>query len=83
MLPDTLNMHFLAMSVLRFLCKTLSKLLKLTLLKTLFHGWFFKNSYIQVKKLYSSKFMRAAKQSELKGYLHYESIFCNKVALDV
>ena len=33
--PDTLEMQFLVMSVLRFLCKTFSKLLKLTLQKTL------------------------------------------------
>ena len=33
--------------VLIFLCKTLSKLLKLSLQKTLFHGWFLKNKKIK------------------------------------
>ena len=36
--PDTPKMHSLALSVLRFLCKTFSKLLKFTLQKTLFLG---------------------------------------------
>ena len=35
-------------TVLRLLCKRLSKLIKLTLLKTLFRGWFLKLSYIQI-----------------------------------
>ena len=35
---DTLKMHSLALSVLRFLCKTFSKLSKLLLRKTLFRG---------------------------------------------
>ena len=47
--PDTLKIHSLPLSVLRFLCKTFSILLKLSLWKTLFCGWFFKNSYIQIK----------------------------------
>ena len=42
-------------SVLRFFCKTFSKLLNLTLRKTLFCRWFLKNSYIQIKKLYHYK----------------------------
>ena len=49
--PDTLKMHSLALSVLRFLCKTFSKLLKVTLRKALFCGWFLKKSYIQIKKI--------------------------------
>ena len=40
--PDTLKKHSLAHSVLRILCKRFSKLLKLTLQKTLFRGWFIK-----------------------------------------
>ena len=47
------------------LCKTLSKLLKLLLPKTPFCGWFFKKSYIQIKKLHSFKLLGAAKWSEL------------------
>ena len=39
---DTLKKHSLAHSVLRILCKRFSKLLKLTLQKTLFRGWFIK-----------------------------------------
>ena len=62
----TLNLHFLALSVLRFLFKTFSKLLRLTLWKTLFRWWFLKNSYLQIKNLYGYKLVRAAKQSELK-----------------
>ena len=53
--PDTLKMDSLAMSLLRFLRKTLFKLLKLSLQKTLL--WMiFKKPYI----------VRAAKQYELK-----------------
>ena len=37
-LPDALEMPSLALSVLRFLCKTFSKLLKFTLQNTLVHG---------------------------------------------
>ena len=47
--PDILNVHSLALSVLRILCKTFSKLLNLALRKTLFHGRFLKNSHIQIK----------------------------------
>ena len=36
--PDALKMHSLALSVLRFLCKTFSKLLKFTLSNTPLHG---------------------------------------------
>ena len=36
--PDALNMHYPALSVLRFLCKTFSKLLKFTLQNTLLSG---------------------------------------------
>ena len=64
--PDTLKMLSLALPVLRFLCKSFSKLLKLILQKTLFHGWFLKNSYIQIKNVNGYKPVRAAKQSELK-----------------
>ena len=53
--PDTLEMHSLVLSVLRFLCKTFLKLLRLTLQKTLFHRWFLKNSHIQIKNLYGYK----------------------------
>ena len=64
--PNTLKMHSLALSVLRFLCKTFPKSLKLSLRKTLFRGWFSKISYIQIKKLYGYKLVRAAKWYELK-----------------
>ena len=71
--PDTLKMHSLALSVLRFLCKTFSLLLMLTLRKTLVDDCK-KNSYIQIKNLYSYKTVIAAEQSELKrcsvNYLH-------------
>ena len=45
--PNALKMHSLALSVLRFLCKTFSKLIKFTLRNTLLCGWLFKKSYIQ------------------------------------
>ena len=64
--PDTLKIHSLPLSVLRFLCKTFSILLKLSLWKTLFCRWFFKNSYIQIKNLYDYNLVRAANQSQLK-----------------
>ena len=41
--PNTLKMHSQALSVLRFLCKTFSKLLKFTSRNTLLWGQFFKN----------------------------------------
>ena len=62
--PDTLKIHSLALSVLRFLCKAFSKLLKLTLQKTL--DDFIKNSHIQIKNSYGYKLVKAVKQSELK-----------------
>ena len=52
--PDTLQMHSLALLVLRFFCKTFSKLLKLTLGKNLFRELFLKNSIIQIKYLYGN-----------------------------
>ena len=60
-------MHSLPFSVIRFLCKTFSKLLKFTLQNTL-SGWCLKNSYIQIKHLHDHKNMRAGKQSELKRW---------------
>ena len=56
----------MALSILRFLCKTFSKLLKLSLQKTLFRGWFFKKWYIQIKNLYRYKLISVAKRSEPK-----------------
>ena len=53
--PDTLKMHLLALSFLRVFCKIFSKLLNLTLRKTLFRGSFKKNWYIQIKNLYGYK----------------------------
>ena len=51
-LPNNNNKIFVDVhwksSVLRFLCKAFSKLLKLTLLKIVSHGWFLKISYIQI-----------------------------------
>ena len=58
--PDTLNMLSVALSVLRFLCKTFPKLLKLSLQKTL-SGGFLKISYIQKKKFNGYKVVRAVK----------------------
>ena len=63
--PDALKMHSLVLSVLRFPCKTFSKLPKFTLRNTLLREWFLKNSYIQ-KKLYGYKLERATKRSEQK-----------------
>ena len=40
--PDILRKHFLALSVTRFFYKAFSKLLELSLRKTLFCGWFLK-----------------------------------------
>ena len=52
------------LSILWFLCKTFSKLLKFTLRKILLWGWFLKNSCIQIKfkysNLYGYKLRRAA-----------------------
>ena len=63
--PDTLKMDSLATSLIRFLRKTLFKLLKLSLQKTL--SWMiFKKSYIHIPNLSGYKLVRAAKQSELK-----------------
>ena len=62
--PDTLKMHSLPLSVIRLLCKTFCKSLKLRFQKTLFGGWFFKKSYIQIKNLYGYKLVRAGKQSD-------------------
>ena len=53
--PETLKKHSLALSTLKFLCKTFPKLLKLSLQKTLFRGWFLKNSYIRINILYGYK----------------------------
>ena len=58
--PNTQKIQSVALSVLRFLCNTFSKLFKLTLWKTLFCGYL-KNSYIQIS-------VRAAKQSELEKW---------------
>ena len=55
------KMRSLALSVLRFLCKTLFKLLTFTLPKILFRGSFLKNQYIQIKNLYGYKLLRARK----------------------
>ena len=71
LLPQQLNCQqfcsWNSNTALRFLCETLSRLLKLTLQKTLFCGWLIKyiqiNPYIQIKKLYDYKIVRAAKQS--------------------
>ena len=67
--PDTLKMDSLATSLLRFLRKTLFKLLKLSLQKTL--SWMiFKKSYIHIPNLSGYKLVRAAKQdgaSSTKG----------------
>ena len=63
MLPDTLKMHSLALPVVRFPWKTSSNLLKLTLRKTIFRGWFLRNPYIQICMAIS---LRVAKQFELK-----------------
>ena len=66
--PDTLKMHSLAHSVLRFICKRFSKILKLTLQKTIFRGWFikihiFKQNVCMAMSLW---LVRGAKRSELK-----------------
>ena len=41
--------------------------------KTLFRGWFLKNSYIQIKNWYVYKLVRTAKQSELERSSKYYS----------
>ena len=61
--PDTLKIHSLALSAHRFLCETFPKYLKFTIQKALFRWWFLKNSYIQIKNLYSFKIVKAAKES--------------------
>ena len=61
--PDTL-MHFLVLSVLRFLRQILFKLLKLSLEKIILCGRFLKNSYIQIKNLHGYKLVGAEKWSK-------------------
>ena len=63
--PVALKMHSLTLPVLRFLCKTFSKLLKFTLRDTLKK---FKKIHIfkKKKKIYVHKLVRASKQSGLK-----------------
>ena len=52
---------------LDFFCKTFSKLLKLTLRKTLYSKWFLKNSFIYSNlNLYGYKLVKAVKRSELQ-----------------
>ena len=63
---DALKLHSMALRVLRFLCKTFSKLLEFTLQNTLLLVNFVKNSYVQIKNLHGSKLVRAPKRSELK-----------------
>ena len=61
--PDTWKEHSLALSVFRSLCKTFSKLLKLTLQKTL--SWMiFQKKLIYSKNLYSYKLAKAVKPSQ-------------------
>ena len=60
--PNALKMHSKALSALRFLCKTFSKLLKFVLRSILSLGWFLRNSHIQKQNLYGYKHMRGAKQ---------------------
>ena len=63
---DTPKMHSLDFSLVGFLCKTFFKLLKLLLWKTLFYGWFLKNSYIKIKNVYGYNLAGAARRSELR-----------------
>ena len=67
LLPDTLKMYSLDLSVLRFYFKTLYKLLKFRLQNTLLCVFFFKSN-AQIKHLYDHKLVKAAKQLEVKGY---------------
>ena len=52
---DALKMHCLSLSILRFPCKTFSKLPKFTLRNI----WFLKNSYIQINDFQGIKLVRA------------------------
>ena len=61
--PNALKM---VLSVLKFLCKLFSKLLKFTLRNTCPRGWYLKNSWIHKQNLYGYKLVRAVKQSELR-----------------
>ena len=56
--PDAPKMHSLSLSLLRFFCKTFSKLLHC--------GGFLENLSDQIKNLYDNKLVRALKRSELK-----------------
>ena len=49
---NALKMYYLALSVLRFFCKTFCKLLKFIFQNTLPRGWFLKNLYIHKQNLY-------------------------------
>ena len=64
--PDAPKMHSLGFSLVRFLCKTFFKLLKLLLWKTLFYRWFLKNSYIKIKNVYGYNLAGASRRSELR-----------------
>ena len=59
-------MHSLILSVLRFLCKTFPNYLSLNYEILFLVDDFLKKSYIQIKKLYGYKFVRATKLFELK-----------------
>ena len=59
-------MHSLALLVLRFLCKTFSKLLKFTLRNTLPRGQFLKKLFIQMENLNDYKLVRVTKLRQLK-----------------
>ena len=69
--PDTLNMLSLALSVLRFLCKTFSGLLKFSLQKTL--SWrIFKNFlYSEKKNLMAIRLWELRNDSDLKRCCKY------------
>ena len=68
--PDTLEMHSVALPVLRF-CKTFSKILRLTLQKLFFVDDFLKIHIFKQKICYAYKLVRAAKLSEFNRCSKY------------
>ena len=72
--PEVLKMHSLALSVLRFLCKSFSKLLKFTLRSTLLWGQFMFNthySYSLWKVIFKKKICMAMNLWELQSNLSW------------
>ena len=74
--PNALKMHSVAVSTLKFICKTFSKLIKFALQNTIPLRWLLKNSYIQKQNFYVHKVVRAAKKQNLKSVIWVPDFGC-------